>query len=143
MTTTLTLTLTLTLTPDLRQVALRRSLPASDCATGCPELRLASANQPLGPRWPATGQTHRASFRHSGERQRDLRGRAQLHARPASLRVHLRQPEDSTAHARLALGAHARRRQVLERERCGPHASERDGVALEGDGVQRCAGWER
>ena len=38
---------------DLRQVALRRSLPASDCATGCPEHRLASANQPLGRRWPA------------------------------------------------------------------------------------------
>ena len=38
---------------DLGQLALRRPLPAPDRAAGCPELRPASANQPLRPRWPA------------------------------------------------------------------------------------------
>ena len=38
---------------DLGQLALRRPLPVPDRASGCPELRPASANQPLGPRWPA------------------------------------------------------------------------------------------
>ena len=38
---------------DLGQLALRRPLPVQDRASGCPELRPASANQPLGPRWPA------------------------------------------------------------------------------------------
>ena len=36
------------------QLALRRLLSAPDRASGGPELRPASANQPLGPRWPAT-----------------------------------------------------------------------------------------
>ena len=35
------------------QLALRRPLSAPDRASGYPELRPASANQPLGPRWPA------------------------------------------------------------------------------------------
>ena len=38
---------------DLGQLALRRPLSGTDRASGCPELRPASANQPLGPRWPA------------------------------------------------------------------------------------------
>ena len=38
---------------DLGQLALRRPLPVPERASGCPELRPASANQPLGPRWPA------------------------------------------------------------------------------------------
>ena len=38
---------------DLGQLALRRPLPGTDRASGYPELRPASANQPLGPRWPA------------------------------------------------------------------------------------------
>eukprot|EP00964_Phaeocystis_antarctica_P070675 scaffold43060_cov56-Phaeocystis_antarctica.AAC.2 len=38
---------------DLGQLALRRPLSAPDRASGYPELRPASANQPLGPRWPA------------------------------------------------------------------------------------------
>ena len=36
------------------QLALRRPLPAPDRALGCPKLQPASANQPDGPRWPAT-----------------------------------------------------------------------------------------
>ena len=39
---------------DLGQLALPRPLPAPDRAPGCPELRPASADQPLRPRWPAT-----------------------------------------------------------------------------------------
>ena len=39
---------------DLGQLALPRPLPAADRAPGCPELRPASADQPLRPRWPAT-----------------------------------------------------------------------------------------
>ena len=35
------------------QLALRRPLSAPEHGLGCPELRPASANQPLGPRWPA------------------------------------------------------------------------------------------
>ena len=35
-------------------LALRRLLLAPDHASGCPTLRPASANQPLGPLWPAT-----------------------------------------------------------------------------------------
>ena len=38
---------------DLGQLAPRRPLPVPDRASGGPELRPASANQPLGPRWPA------------------------------------------------------------------------------------------
>jgi len=34
------------------QLALQRLLPALGHAAGCPELRPASANQPLSPRWP-------------------------------------------------------------------------------------------
>eukprot|EP00964_Phaeocystis_antarctica_P008953 scaffold4849_cov58-Phaeocystis_antarctica.AAC.7 len=37
---------------DFGQLALRRPLSAPDRAPGCPELRPASAKQPLGPRWP-------------------------------------------------------------------------------------------
>eukprot|EP00964_Phaeocystis_antarctica_P044378 scaffold25509_cov75-Phaeocystis_antarctica.AAC.1 len=36
------------------QSALRRHPWAQDHASGCPRLRPASDNQPLGPRWPAT-----------------------------------------------------------------------------------------
>ena len=35
------------------QLALREPLSVPDRASGRPELRPASANQPLGPRWPA------------------------------------------------------------------------------------------
>ena len=35
------------------QLALREPLSVPDRASGCPALRPASANQPLGPRWPA------------------------------------------------------------------------------------------
>ena len=38
---------------DLGQLALRRPPSAPDRASGYPELRPASANRPLGPRWPA------------------------------------------------------------------------------------------
>ena len=37
--------------PVAVQLALRRLLPALDCAPGRPSLRPASATQPLGPRW--------------------------------------------------------------------------------------------
>ena len=37
---------------DLGQLALREPLSVPDRASGCHELRPASANQPLGPRWP-------------------------------------------------------------------------------------------
>ena len=39
--------------PVGNRVALRRHLSTPDHALCCPELRPASANQPLGPRWPA------------------------------------------------------------------------------------------
>ena len=42
----------------LGQLALRSPLTAPGRAPGCPELLLASANQPLGSRWP----TSRGSF---------------------------------------------------------------------------------
>ncbi len=35
------------------QLPVRRLLSAPEHASGCPKLRPASANQPLGPRWPA------------------------------------------------------------------------------------------
>ena len=35
------------------QLALRKLLSGSGHASGCPELRPASANQPVRPRWPA------------------------------------------------------------------------------------------
>eukprot|EP00964_Phaeocystis_antarctica_P011033 scaffold6066_cov69-Phaeocystis_antarctica.AAC.4 len=38
---------------DLGQLDLRRLLSAPEHASGCPRLRPASANQPLGPLWPA------------------------------------------------------------------------------------------
>eukprot|EP00964_Phaeocystis_antarctica_P040338 scaffold23062_cov55-Phaeocystis_antarctica.AAC.2 len=36
-----------------RRLALRRPLSAPGRAPGCPKRRSTSANQPLGPRWPA------------------------------------------------------------------------------------------
>ena len=36
----------------VRQLVLLRLLPAPDHTKGCPKLRPASANQPLGPSWP-------------------------------------------------------------------------------------------
>ena len=36
------------------RLALRRPLSATEHVPGCPRLRPASADQPLGPRWPAT-----------------------------------------------------------------------------------------
>ena len=49
------------------QPALRRPRAAPSRASGCPEVRPASATQPLGPRWPAT---HRRRF--SGQAVADV-----------------------------------------------------------------------
>ena len=49
------------------QLALRRPLSAPNHASGCPELRPASANQPLGPCWPAIYRTH-SRHRHAAAR---------------------------------------------------------------------------
>ena len=39
--------------PSASWLCLRRPLSAPEHASGCPKLRPASANPPLGPRWPA------------------------------------------------------------------------------------------
>ena len=45
------------------QLALRRLLSATDDASGCPRLRPASANLPLGRLWPAVGALVRVRVR--------------------------------------------------------------------------------